>query len=321
MPENHFLIGGVSSKLLLDVIEICCKLPDVNLEVHKNHDDNLWWPLYVTDWRLRMIFAGWSTRISYNMINTYRRVVSDVHKKGYDSLITISDQELRQLIGSLGLFDLRKKFMRSMVAFIQSFIDPQSELLLKSNDELIELIVENVNGASYKVSQCAALYAKGYYCGVFPIDSGMKDLLGPCLGLSLPSGPIANEVMRHYIENNLYRVSDELHQIAFDNGYSDLNIPKSVTPIWWAHLVLIYFKRLYCNKKKPNLCPLRANSKTNGFMGMMCDRQFPESGGFKYIILEGPDKSGKTTLAKCLNDIGYTIIHSSYNPDHKSFRI
>ena len=318
MIDNPSLIGGLSPKLFLDIIDICSNLPDVQVEVRKNHDDNLWWPQYVTDWRLRMIIAGWSTRISYNMIGTYKRIVSDVFSIGYENLITMPDQELRSLIGPLGLFDTRKKYLNSMVTFLEKFDNKDEPLLIKENNELIKLIAENVNGASYKVAQCAVLYAKGYHCGVFPVDSGMKDLVGPCIGLDLPSGTIANEAMRLFFENTINKVSTELRQIVNKNGYSNLAIPNSGAPVWWAHLVLIYFKRLYCNKKKYLVCPLRMNSKTRTCTGAMCNKDSPQKGGFQRIILEGPDKSGKSTLAESLRCLGYSVMHSPYNPNHEN---
>src|ERR1017187_6986839 len=97
-------IGVLSSPKLLAVIERCASLPDVRAEVRKNHDDNLWWPRAVEDWRLRMLFAGWSTRISYNMISSYQRVVARANSLGYQALCMLSDAELQEVVGPLGLF-------------------------------------------------------------------------------------------------------------------------------------------------------------------------------------------------------------------------
>jgi hypothetical protein len=60
-----------------------------------------------------------------------------------------------------------------------------------------------VKGAGYKVAQCAILYAKGYHCGIFPVGSGMKDMLGPCIGFELPKGALAHNIMRKQIEHLL----------------------------------------------------------------------------------------------------------------------
>ena len=49
------------------ILDICSEQPDVKENVIKNHDNNLWWPLDITDYRKRLLVAGLSTRISYNM--------------------------------------------------------------------------------------------------------------------------------------------------------------------------------------------------------------------------------------------------------------
>ena len=61
------------------IIYICSKQEKVKEAVLKNHDNNLWWPLEITDYRKRMLFAGLSTRISYNMINCYRNVIFELN--------------------------------------------------------------------------------------------------------------------------------------------------------------------------------------------------------------------------------------------------
>ena len=47
-----------------------------------------------------------------------------------------------------------------------------------------------------------------------------------------------------------------MEDIITKYGYDKLNIPNYDNATWWAHLVLIYFKRHYCNKHKPDECPL-----------------------------------------------------------------
>ena len=47
-----------------------------------------------------------------------------------------------------------------------------------------------------------------------------------------------------------------MEDIILENGYNELNIPDYNNASWWTHLVLIYFKRHYCNKHKPEECPL-----------------------------------------------------------------
>jgi endonuclease III-like uncharacterized protein len=316
MDKFPKIIKILDNQQLINIIDVCSRLDDVNQAVHKNHDDNLWWPLSVDDWRLRMLIAGWSTRISYNMIKTYQKMVNNVTQLGYETLCNMSDSELKEIIGSLGLFDTRKKYFLSLNDFINYSKDFEIMLKTQSNDELISLVANNVKGASYKVAQCAILYAKGYNCGIFPVDSGMKDLLGPCMGIDLPNGLIAHDIMRKQLELQLNHISGDLQKIIIHNGYSDLTIQPNSTPIWWAHLVLIYFKRFYCNKKFPSHCPLRAHSDTKNRMGKMCDSTNPEPGGIRYLILEGPDQVGKSTLALELGKLGYSVIHSSYNPNH-----
>lgn len=310
------LIGGLSHEILFEALCTCANLTDVRREVILNHDDNRWWPTTIQDWRLRMVIAGWSTRVSYNMIKTYQQVVHNVSGIGYDDLCKMSDAELHDLIGSLGLFNARNQYLRSLAKFIEEFLSGTMLLPEIPNDKLIEVFAKKVRGASYKVAQCATLYAKGYHCGIFPVDSGMKDMLGPCLGLRLPSTAIAHEIMRKQVEKILNAYSREYYQLAVQTGYENLSFPKGKAPIWWAHLVLIYFKRLYCNKKNPYQCPLRTNPKIGKYLGSMCDCVVPQLGGYKYVVVEGIDQVGKTTVTKELRKIGYVVIHSHYNPNH-----
>jgi len=316
MVKPKDLIGGLSNEVLFEAIKICASLPEVHQEVFKNHDNNRWWPVTVKDWRLRMVIAGWSARVSYNVISTYQRVVSDVNRIGYDQLCKMSDAELHEVVGPLGLFKARSQYLKSLRMFVKELEDKRESPLEISNDDLIELFARKVKWASYKVAQCAVLYAKGYHCGVFPVDSGMKDRLGPCLGLHLPRGPIAHEVMRKRIEEILNAHPLKYQKLALETGYGGLAIPKREPPIWWAHLALIYFKRLYCNRRDPQNCPLRASSKIGNYVGSMCDRRAPQSGGYRYVVLEGINKVGKTTVAGELEKMGYTVLHSSYNPHH-----
>ena len=62
-----------------NIIDICSKQEKVKIAVLNNHDNNLWWPLEVEDYRKRLLIAGLSTRISYNMINTYRSVINELN--------------------------------------------------------------------------------------------------------------------------------------------------------------------------------------------------------------------------------------------------
>ncbi|MEV0177236.1 hypothetical protein AB0I00_39830 [Streptomyces sp. NPDC050803] len=111
-----------------------------------------------------------------------------------------------------------------------------------------------MRGASYKIAQCAALYARGYHCGIIPVDSGMVTKLTPALGFTLPSGPAAHEHLRTLLEHAVARHTDALRTLAADQ---DVTIPAEAAPAWWTHLTLIYFKRLYLNRPPARPCPCR----------------------------------------------------------------
>lgn len=236
---------------LKKVIDICSDLPDVKSDVIKNHDNNLWWPIEIEDYRKRLLIAGLSTRISYNMINSYRNVINDLNEYSYEQIKEMSEEEIINIIKGLGLSNTRYKYLKSMIDFIEKY---NNDLMTKSNDELIELIANNVSGASYKVAQCCVLYMRGYYCGIMPVDSGMKDIELPCLGFSKYNNAIGHDLLRkqlqQLVENN------DMEDIIKKNGYDELNIPNCKNATWWVHLVLIYFKRHYCNKHNPSECPL-----------------------------------------------------------------
>jgi len=272
MTKEANLAEALTNDTLYKVLRVCGSLPDVSVEVKKNHENNLWWPISIKDWRLRMVIAGWSSRVSYNMISTYQRVVSNVNDIGFKNLIELSESDLRNVVGSLGLFNARFEYLISISEFITKIKQINKNPLDIPNDELIELVANNVKWASYKVAQCAVLYAKGYHCGVFPVDSGMKDMLGPCIGMNLPKGALAHEVMRKSIEEILIGNKSLFNDLVQELGYSDLQIPENEPPVWWAHLVLIYFKRLYCNKHNPTTCPLRNHPDLGRYIGSMCAR-------------------------------------------------
>jgi hypothetical protein len=120
-------------------------------------------------------------------------------------------------------------------------------------DQFISDFSQNVDQASFKVAQCAALYSRGYHCGVIPVDSGMVTKLAPRLGLQLPSGAIAHEAMRRCLEADVRQNAGHYRELLREADYHVL-IPDDADPSWWLHLVLIYFKRLYCNRPSPRLC-------------------------------------------------------------------
>lgn len=308
-------ITSLSNETLYKIIQRCANLPEVRQEVLRNHDDNQWWPKSVRDWRVRLLVAGWSTRISYSMIRTYQSVVSRVKEMQYEEVCLLPENELLDILRPLGLSQTRIEYFRSVEQFIREKNFKEEDLIAKSNDALIFDFAKNVRGSGYKVAQCAILYAKGYHCGIFPVDSGMKDMLGPCLGIRLPSGPAAHEVMRKQLEQMLNSDAEQYQKLALESGYETLSFPEQSAPIWWAHLVLIYFKRLHCNHHKPIQCPLHSESDFEKYIGSMCDRLNPCAGGVKHIIFEGIDGTGKSTLAKELELNGYEIIHSPYNSE------
>ena len=49
-------------------------MPKVKEEIFKNYNNNLGWSIDIEDYRKRLLIAGLSTRIFYNMINSYRKI-------------------------------------------------------------------------------------------------------------------------------------------------------------------------------------------------------------------------------------------------------
>lgn len=241
----------MSKEEMKEILSICSAMPDVKEDLFKNHDNNMWWPLEVDDYRKRLLIAGLSTRISYNMINSYRKVINDLNNYSYEEIKNMSEQELINIIKGLGLSNTRYKYLSSMIKFIENY---ENEIQEKSDDDLIKLIADNVNGASYKVAQCCVLYMRGYYCGIMPVDSGMKDVELPCMGFNEYKNAIGHDILRKQLQELVE--DNDMTDIIEKNGYSKLNIPDYQNATWWAHLVLIYFKRHYCNKHKPEECPL-----------------------------------------------------------------
>lgn len=241
----------MTQEKIKEILSICSSMPNVKEDIFKNHDNNMWWPLEVEDYRKRLLIAGLSTRISYNMINSYRKVIDELNSYSYDEIRNMPEEELINIIKGLGLSNTRYKYLNSMIKFIDSY---EKELQEKSDDELIKLIADNVNGASYKVAQCCVLYMRGYYCGIMPVDSGMKDVELPCMGFDEYKNAIGHDILRKQLQELVK--DNDMTDIIEENGYDSLNIPDYQNATWWAHLVLIYFKRHYCNKHNPGECPL-----------------------------------------------------------------
>lgn len=242
-----------------NIIKICAKQENVRNEVFKNHDNNLWWPITVEDSRKRLLIAGLSTRISYNMIDTYISVISEFDRYSYEELASMNMEKMIPIIKPLGLSNSRYTYIQSMINLIDKYGD---KLLNATNEEAIEIISKNVKGASYKVAQCCTLYMKGYYCGIMPVDSGMKDVELPCLGFEHYKTPKGHEILRKELEELVK--NNDFKEIIKENHYDELNIENIDNPTWLVHLLLIYYKRLYCNKHNTNDCPLKREKLANG---------------------------------------------------------
>lgn len=230
--------------------------PGVRAAVEANHDDNRWWPQSVTDWRMRMTVAGWSTRVSYAMIGTYSGVVAHAAALGWDGLTAMDDTAIAALVRPLGLAASRVGYLRSLASFLESTSASGTDITGMEAGELVRALAGGVRGAGYKVAQCAALYARGYHCGTIPVDSGMVSRLAPFLGVSLSAGPAAHEELRELLEAAATARSASYRDMAARLGYQ-VHIPDDAAPTWLVHLVLIYFKRLYLNRPGPGLCPRR----------------------------------------------------------------
>ena len=234
------------------IIDICSVQEEVREPVKKNHNNNLWWPLDVDDYRKRLLIAGLSTRISYNMIDSYRKVINDLNKYSYEEIRNMSEAEIINIIRGLGLSNTRYKYLSSMINFIEKY---DNEIKILPNDELIKLIADNVNGASYKVAQCCVLYVRGYYSGIMPVDSGMKDVELPCLGFEQYKNALGHDILRKELEALVK--DNNMEEIIKQNGYEELKVEDYDNATWFCHLVLIYYKRYFCNKHNPENCPLR----------------------------------------------------------------
>ncbi|MFI8811344.1 MULTISPECIES: hypothetical protein [unclassified Streptomyces] len=185
-------------------------------------------------------------------------MITSADTRGFNGLVTGTDAELVALVRPIGLPQTRIDYMRSLAELLQNWekegVDPAAESA--DLDALVLDFATRVRGASYKVAQCALLTARGYHCGIIPVDSGMVTKLAPVLGITLPSGAVAHERMRHVLEAAVHARSTDLRSLVTANGYR-VAIPEGVEPTWWVHLVLIYFKRLYLNGASPQLCRRR----------------------------------------------------------------
>ncbi|SDH97769.1 hypothetical protein SAMN05421505_12913 [Sinosporangium album] len=239
---------------LYNLVSVASAQEAVKTAVEANHDNNQWWPLHVDDWRVRMLVAGWSTRVSYAMVDIYAEVVKKADAYGWDALTSFNDQEIIELVRPVGLADARLRYLRSLESFVTASAARGRLPLTMPVDDFIEAFAAEVSGASYKVAQCAALYARGYHCGVMPVDSGMLSRLAPLLGMDVGRRPLAHERMRQALESCAAADSSRYHALITERGHR-VTIPAQAAPTWWLHLVLIYFKRLFLNPPaSPKLC-------------------------------------------------------------------
>ena len=238
------------------LVACAAQQPEIRDAVEANHDDNRWWPLSVSDWRVRMTVAGWSTRVSYAMINTYADVVAQADSLGWGDLTRLDDAELGAMVRPLGLAATRVSYLRSLASFVSHADTAGTDLAGLGAGDLVGLFADNVHGAGYKVAQCATLYARGYHCGIIPVDSGTVTRLAPFLGINLSTGPVAHEQLRLLLEAGTIAMADRYRELATGLGYQ-VHIPDDAAPTWFTHLVLIYFKRLYLNRPDQRVCPQR----------------------------------------------------------------
>jgi hypothetical protein len=235
------------------MVTVAAGQDDVTGDVEANHDENRWWPTWIADYRMRMLVAGWSTRISYRSINTYAGVVTRAAHIGFDTLSAMPDDEITAIIQPLGLPAARIGYLRSLHSFLGS--RAEDYLLHGDATTVIADFAGQVEHASYKVAQCSLLYARGYHCGIIPVDSGMITRLAPALGLNLASGAVAHEQMRLYLEAHAGANAEHYTRLAYEQGA--IALPARANPSWWLHLVLIYFKRRYLNQPHRRVCEQR----------------------------------------------------------------
>ena len=130
-------------------------LSEVRSAVEANHDNNRWWPTSIVDPRIRMVAAGWSTRISYSVVDTYARVVAEANALGFEELVALNDGELTRLVRPLGLPVARIGYFRSLTDFLAR---EQDNIFDSDPDSIIHRFAAQVHHASFKVAQCAVLY-------------------------------------------------------------------------------------------------------------------------------------------------------------------
>ena len=86
-----------------------------------DNNEHLRWSLEVEDYRKRLLIAGISTRISYNMIDSYRKVINDLNSYTYDEIKNMMKDEIINIIKGLGLSNARYKYLSSIIDFIENY--------------------------------------------------------------------------------------------------------------------------------------------------------------------------------------------------------
>ena len=86
-----------------------------------DNNEHLRWSLEVEDYRKRLLIAGLSTRISYNMIDSYRKVINDLNSYTYDENKNMMKDEIINIIKGLGLSNARYKYLSSIIDFIEKY--------------------------------------------------------------------------------------------------------------------------------------------------------------------------------------------------------
>src|SRR5699024_1020989 len=131
---------------IVQIVKTMAIQPDVMNAVIKSHDENPWWPMSITDWRMRMIVAGLSTRVSFRMLHIYKNAIAELSKLTYEDVKKSSDDTLMQILKPLGLVNNRLKFFRSMVEYLSRY-NTDEEFFTKTDTQIINDINNFVYGA------------------------------------------------------------------------------------------------------------------------------------------------------------------------------
>jgi hypothetical protein len=260
---------------LKKILELIAIEPAVQQDVRDNYWENRWWPLSITDWRLRILLAGISTRVSYGQIEIYQQVRDQLAEAGVRALRTMDKQEYIEIVKPLGHADNRWKLWQAILKFADRFPDTEEEpgaLKKLTSDELIRFLKEEIEGVGYRVAECGTLYLRGYHCGIIQVDTGMKDILGPCLGFETNLHSTGYEVMRQQIEELVQQL--DFKHLLTTTGYEDIlaEMQEGQINTWWVHLVLIYFKRRFCSFGDSSRCPMAKDYQFSDDMLFTCDQ-------------------------------------------------